>query len=62
MKAFELLRSRDKIYKELDLASGKHTESQIIKLMVKYPGLINRPIVFSKNKVYVRKIDLKKIK
>ena len=62
INALELLRTRDKMYKQLNLASGKHTDSQIIKLMVKYPGLIKRPIIFSKNKAHVGKIDVKKIK
>ena len=61
-KPSELLRKRDKMYKELDLENNKKTDSQIIKLMVKYPGLILRPIVISKNKAYVGKIDAKKIK
>ena len=61
-KPSELLRKRDKMYKELDLENNKKTDAQIIKLMVKYPGLILRPIVISKNKAYVGKIDTKKIK
>ncbi|WP_428324327.1 arsenate reductase family protein [Nitrosopumilus sp.] len=58
----ELLRKRDKMYKELDLENNKKTDAQIIKLMIKYPGLILRPIIISKNKVYVGKIDTSKIK
>ena len=61
-KPSELLRKRDKMYKELDLENNKKTDAQIIKLMVKYPGLILRPIVISKNKAFVGKIDVKKIK
>ena len=61
-KPSELLRKRDKMYKELDLDNNKKTDAQIIKLMVKYPGLILRPIVISKNKAFVGKIDVKKIK
>jgi arsenate reductase len=41
-KPSELLRKRDKMYKELDLENKKKTDIQIIKLMVKYPGLILR--------------------
>lgn len=61
-KPIELLRKRDKMYKELDLENNKKTDTQIIKLMVKYPGLILRPITISKNKAYVGKVDPSKIK
>ena len=61
-KPSELLRKRDKMYKELDLENNKKTDSQIIKLMVKHPGLILRPIIISKNKAYVGKVDVSKIK
>ncbi len=57
-KPSELLRKRDKMYKELDLDNNKKTDVQIIKLMIKYPGLILRPIVITKNKAFVGKIDL----
>jgi arsenate reductase len=59
---FELLRKRDKMYKELELENNKKTDSQIIKLMIKYPGLILRPIIITKNKAIVGKVDLKNIK
>jgi arsenate reductase len=58
----ELLRKRDKMYKELNLENNKKTGSQIIKLMVKHPGLILRPIVIIKNKAFVGKIDVKNLK
>ena len=61
-KPSELLRKRDKMYKELDLENSKKTDSQLIKLMVKYPGLILRPIIITKNKAYVGKIDVKSLK
>lgn len=61
-KPSELLRKRDKMYKELDLENCKKTDAQIIKLMVKYPGLMLRPIIISKNKAYVGKVDAAKIK
>ena len=60
-KPSELLRKRDKMYKELDLENSKKTEKQIIKLMVKYPGLILRPIIITKNKAVVGKTDIKKL-
>ncbi|RMW39909.1 MAG: arsenate reductase [Nitrosopumilus sp.] len=61
-KPSELLRKRDKMYKEFDLENNKKTDAQIIKLMVKHPGLILRPIIISKNKAYVGKVDVSKIK
>ena len=61
-KPQEMLRKRDKMYKELDLENIKKTDVQIIKLMVKYPGLILRPIVITKNKVHVGKLDVKDLK
>ena len=61
-KPTELLRKRDKTYKEMKLDQPKKTDSEIIKLMVKYPGLILRPIVILKNKAIVGKIDPKEIK
>jgi len=61
-KPFELLRKRDKIYKEMNLEKNKKTDSELIKLMVKNPGLILRPIIILKNKALVGKIDIKNIK
>ncbi len=61
-KPSELLRKRDKMYKELDLANKKITDMQLVKLMVKYPGLILRPIIITKGKAFVGKIDVKNLK
>ena len=61
-KPKELLRKRDKTYKEMDLEQNKKTDSEIIKLMVKYPGLILRPIIILKNKAVVGKIEPKVMK
>jgi arsenate reductase len=61
-KPSELLRKRDKMYKELDLENKKKTDAQIIKLMVKHPGLILRPIIITKNKAFVGKVDVKNLK
>ena len=58
----ELLRKRDKMYKELNLDSTKHTQNELIKLMIKFPGLIKRPIIIKQNKAHVGKIDVKNIK
>ena len=61
-KPQELLRKRDKTYKEMNLEKNEKTDSELIKLMVKNPGLILRPIVILKNKALVGKIDIKNIK
>ena len=61
-KPSELLRKRDKMYKELDLENDKKTDNQIIKLMVKHPGLLLRPIIVTKNKAFVGKVDVKNLK
>ena len=61
-KPYELLRKRDKMFKELNLENNKKTDSQIIKLMVKYPGLILRPIIITTNKAFIGKIDVKNLK
>lgn len=53
----ELLRKRDKMYKKLDLENAKKSDSQIIKLMIKHPGLILRPIVITKSRALVGRID-----
>ena len=60
-KPSELLRKRDKMYKELDLKNTKKTEQEIVKFMVKYPGLILRPIIINNNKAFVGKVDVKSI-
>ena len=61
-KADEFLRKRDKMYKELDFENINHSEKEIINLMVKYPGLIKRPIIIKQNKTLVGKIDSKELK
>ncbi len=45
MKPRDLLRTSEAIYKELGLAKGEFTDDEIIALMIKYPDLIQRPIV-----------------
>jgi arsenate reductase (glutaredoxin) len=62
MNPIEMLRKRDKMYKELNLDGTKRSEREVIKLMVKYPGLIKRPIIIQQNKVQVGKIDVKNLK
>lgn len=59
---YEMLRKRDKMYKQLGLETKTPTDNEIIKLMVKNPGLIQRPIIIKKNIIAVGKIDFKKLK
>ena len=54
----QLLRKRDKMYKQLGLDGGIKPDAEIIKLMVRYPGLIMRPIIIMDGKATVGKIDI----
>ena len=45
ISARELLRTKEKLYGELGLAEKKLSEDRILDLMVRYPDLIQRPIV-----------------
>jgi len=45
MKARDLLRTKEEIYKRLKLAVRQVSDEEIVDLMVKYPDLIQRPIV-----------------
>jgi arsenate reductase len=45
MKPSELLRKNEKIYKELKIKDKNFSEDQILDLMVKYPDLVQRPII-----------------
>ena len=45
MKPRDLLRTKEAVYKELNLAKRDLSDSQLIDLMVEHPDLIQRPIV-----------------
>lgn len=45
MPAADLLRKKESVYKKLGLAGKKLSEEKLIDLMVRYPDLIQRPIV-----------------
>jgi arsenate reductase len=49
----EILRSKDPAYEELGLASGRHSDRQLLELMARNPGLIQRPIVVKGRKAVV---------
>jgi arsenate reductase len=57
----QLLRKKDKMYKELKL-DDRHTDAEIIKYMAQHPGLIMRPIVFGKNQILMGKAALDSLK
>jgi arsenate reductase len=41
----DIMRTGEKVYKELGLANSKHTDDELIKLMIENPDLIQRPII-----------------
>jgi arsenate reductase len=43
--AREFLRTREKLYAELDLANPKWTDGELIDLLAEHPSLLNRPVV-----------------
>jgi len=51
LKATDILRTKDEIYKTLDLASKSLAEDELLDLMIKHPDLIQRPIVEKGEKV-----------
>jgi arsenate reductase len=57
----DILRSKDPAYAEHDLGSGRLSDDQVLALMVKHPGLIQRPIVVKGRKAVlarpVEKLD-----
>ena len=51
MKPRELLRTKEVMYKKLGLAKKEVSDGELIRLMVKYPDLMQRPIVVKGNTV-----------
>ena len=45
IKATELFRTKEDIYKKLKLAKKEVSESEAVDLLAKHPDLIQRPIV-----------------
>ena len=48
LQAADIVRSKDKLYDELDLATA--TEEELIQALSEHPSLIQRPIVISNSK------------
>jgi arsenate reductase len=53
LSAIDVLRKKDKMYKELKLDQKKYTENEVIEIIAKYPGLLLRPIIVMGNKVII---------
>jgi len=58
ISAAELIRTKEIIYKELKINEKSFSEDQLIEFMVKYPGLIQRPILeIGKRAVLARPVE-----
>ena len=53
LSAADILRRKDKMYKELQLDKKKYTENELIELIAKHPGLLLRPIIVKGGKAVV---------
>ena len=51
MSAKDILRKNEEVYKKLGLAEKQLSDDELIKLMIKYPDLMQRPIVAKGKKV-----------
>ena len=45
IKPVELIRTKEQIYKDLDIKNKNYSDEELIDLMVKYPDLVQRPII-----------------
>jgi len=53
LSARDALRKKDRMYKELKLEQKNYSDTELITLMEKYPGLILRPIIVKDNKAVI---------
>ncbi|MFQ5838714.1 MAG: arsenate reductase family protein [Thermoplasmata archaeon] len=53
LRPSELLRPRDRMYRELDLKNRHLADEELIELMLRHPGLIKRPIIVQGNRAVV---------
>ncbi len=51
LSAKDILRTKEDVYKDLGLAKKQVSEDELIDLMLKYPDLIQRPLVEKGDKV-----------
>jgi arsenate reductase len=49
----EILRTKDPEYEAHGLASGRHSDAELLALMAEHPGLIQRPIVVKGDRAVV---------
>lgn len=47
----DIIRAKEAIYQELDLANPKWTDDELLNFMAEHPILINRPIVVVNNEI-----------
>lgn len=52
LSAVDVLRKKDKMYKELKL-DQKYTENELIEIIAKHPGLLLRPVIVKGNRVII---------
>jgi arsenate reductase len=45
MKPAEVIRTNEKIFKDLDIRNKSYSHEDLIDLMVKYPDLMQRPVI-----------------
>jgi arsenate reductase (glutaredoxin) len=57
MEPIQLMRSKEGVYKELAVGIKPYSDAQLINFMVKYPDLIQRPIVIQGNKASIARTD-----
>ena len=53
LSVVDVLRKKDKMYRELKLAEKKYTENELIEIIAKHPGLLLRPIIVKDNKAII---------
>ncbi len=53
LKPRDVLRTKDPAYEELELASGRHSDAQLLQVMAAHPGLVQRPIALRRGRAVV---------
>lgn len=53
IKPIELFRKKESLYKELNLEESKHSDHELVKILVENPILIERPIVIRGKKAVI---------
>jgi arsenate reductase len=51
LKAKDVLRTKEDVYKSLGLAKKELSDDELIELMIKHPDLIQRPLVEKEGRV-----------